>query len=169
MPSDVIPSTENQPAPLSGSSTLARLAGIGVVILWVVGGFLYLGGWFNPDERIPARFVNGFVKVYGIRCNHAKRHMRQRFFREQWQGNAPLEGRFVLDRPRAGHRPLLARRWQSLYWRYSRRDPWPRTSLSVARWPRVADRDDQSSDISVQHPAGLLRQLDCFATRPQHG
>src|SRR6202035_393058 len=76
MPSDVTPSTENQPVPLSVSSTLARLAGIGVVILWVVGGFLYLGGWFNPHELTPARFVNGFEKVYGIhsgfRRNHAK-------------------------------------------------------------------------------------------------
>ena len=43
MPSDSTASAENRPAPLSASSTLARLAGIGVVILGVVGGFLYLG------------------------------------------------------------------------------------------------------------------------------
>ena len=39
MPSDATPSTENQPAPLSVSSTLARLASIGVVILCVSEGF----------------------------------------------------------------------------------------------------------------------------------
>src|SRR5271170_4736745 len=76
MPSDATPSTENQPAPLSVSSTLARFAGIGVVLLCVVAGFLYLGGWFNPHELTPARFVNGFEEVFGIhsgfRRNHAK-------------------------------------------------------------------------------------------------
>jgi len=76
MPSDAAPSTENQPAPLSVASTLTRLAGIGVVILFVVAGFLYLGGWFNPHELTPARFVNGFEEVFGIhsgfRRNHAK-------------------------------------------------------------------------------------------------
>src|SRR5258707_5323357 len=76
MPSDATPSTENQPAPLSVSSTLGRLAGIGVVILCIVGGFLYLGGWFSPLELTPIRFVNGFEKVFGIhsgfRRNHAK-------------------------------------------------------------------------------------------------
>ena len=90
MPSDATPSTENQPAPLSVSSTLARLAGIGVVILLVVGGFLYLGGWFNPHELTPARFVNGFEKVYGIhsgfRRNHAKGVCVRGFFDSNGQG-----------------------------------------------------------------------------------
>ncbi len=75
MPTDATPSTD-QPAPLSVPGTLARLAGIGVVLLFVVGGFLYLGGWFSPHELTPARFVNGFQKVFGIhsgfRRNHAK-------------------------------------------------------------------------------------------------
>jgi hypothetical protein len=50
MPSDLTSSTENQLIPLSVSSTLARLAVIGVVILCVVAGFLYLRGWFNPQD-----------------------------------------------------------------------------------------------------------------------
>src|ERR1700691_1922280 len=76
MPNDRTASTENQLAPLSVSSTLARLAGIGLVILLVVVGFLYLGGWFNPHELTPARLVDGFQEVFGIhsgfRRNHAK-------------------------------------------------------------------------------------------------
>ena len=76
MPSDASPSTEHQPAPLSVSSTLARLAGIGAVILCVVGGFLYVGGWFSPHELTPAQLVNGLQEVFGIhsgfRRNHAK-------------------------------------------------------------------------------------------------
>ena len=85
MPNDATPSTENQPAPLSVSSTLARLAAIGVVILLIVGGFLYLGGWFNPRELTPARFVNGFEEVFGVhsgfRRNHAKGVCVTGFFR----------------------------------------------------------------------------------------
>src|ERR1700756_678014 len=90
MPDDATPSTENQPAPLSASSTLARLAGIGVVILFVVGGFLYLGGWFSPHELTPARFVDGFEKVFGIhsgfRRNHAKGMCVSGFFDSNGQG-----------------------------------------------------------------------------------
>jgi hypothetical protein len=85
MPSDATPSMENQPAPLSISSRLARLTGIGVVIQCVVGGFLYLGGWFSPYELTPIRFVNGFEKVFGIhsgfRRNPCQRRVRQRLFR----------------------------------------------------------------------------------------
>ena len=90
MPRDATASTENQPAPLSVSSTLARLAGIGVVILCVVGGFLYLGGWFSPHELTPIRFVNGFEKVFGIhsgfRRNHAKGMCVSGFFDSNGQG-----------------------------------------------------------------------------------
>src|ERR1700687_4466114 len=112
MPSDATPSTENQPAPLSVASTLARLAGIGVVILCVVAGFLYLGGWFNPHELTPARFVNGFEEVFGIhsgfRRNHAKGVCVAGFFDSNGEGtrlskaalfrtgSVPVIGRFSL-------------------------------------------------------------------------
>jgi catalase len=67
---------QNHPAPPTGSNTLARLAGIGVLLLGIVGAFLYLGGWFSPDKLTPGRFtdelerVNG--KYSGFRRNHAK-------------------------------------------------------------------------------------------------
>ena len=35
------------PKATHGGTTLARLAGIGVLLLGVVGAFLYLGGWFT--------------------------------------------------------------------------------------------------------------------------
>jgi len=65
MPSDATPSTENQSAPLSISSTLARLAGTGVVILLVVGGFLYLGGWFSPNTVQLRRICMYFAAENG--------------------------------------------------------------------------------------------------------
>src|SRR5690242_18418026 len=109
MPSDATPSTESQPAPLGMSSILARLAGGGVVILLVVGGFLYLGGWFSLHELTPARFVNGFEKVYGIhsgfRRNHAKGVCVRGFFDSNGQG-ARLSKAVVF---RSGRVPVIGR------------------------------------------------------------
>jgi catalase len=111
VPSDATPSTENQ-GPLTVSSTLPRLAGIGVVILLVVGGFLYLGGWFSPHELTSWRFVDGFEEVFGIhsgfRRNHAKGLCVTGFFDSNGQGarlskavvfepgRVPVVGRFSL-------------------------------------------------------------------------
>jgi catalase len=112
MPTDTTPSPENRPASLSASSTLARLAGIGVGIVCVVGGFLYFGGWFSPHELTPARLVDGFETVFGIhsgfRRNHAKGMCVTGYFDSNGQGarfskavvfqtgRVPVIGRFSL-------------------------------------------------------------------------
>jgi catalase len=112
LPSDSTPSAEKQPAPLSRGSTLRRLVGIGVVILCVAGGFLYLGGWFSPQKLTPARFVDEFERVGGIhsgfRRNHAKGVCVRGFFDSNGQGarlskavvfqsgRVPVIGRFSL-------------------------------------------------------------------------
>jgi hypothetical protein len=51
---------EKHPAPLTAGNMFARLAGIGVLLLGVVGAFLYLFGWFSPQKLTPARFVDEF-------------------------------------------------------------------------------------------------------------
>ena len=120
LPNDETSSTENQPALLGERSKLARLAGIGVVILCVAGAFLYLGGWFSPYELTQARFVNGFQKVYGFhsgfRRNHAKGVCVTGFFDSNGQGRrlskavvfqtgrVPVIGRFSLG----GGNPYVA-------------------------------------------------------------
>jgi catalase len=75
LPSDSAP-IEYQPPPLAKGTKLARLAGIGVLLLGVVGAFLYLGGWFSPQKLTPARFVDEFEtangRYSGFRRNHAK-------------------------------------------------------------------------------------------------
>src|ERR1700684_1130563 len=112
MPSDAAASPENQPAPLSGPSALARLAGIGGVILGVVGGVLYWGGWLSSHELTPARLVDGFETVFGIhsgfRRNHAKGMCVTGYFDSNGQGarlskaivfqtgRVPVIGRFSL-------------------------------------------------------------------------
>jgi catalase len=89
-----------------------RLGCIGVVILFVVGAFLYLGGWFSPHEITPARFADGFERVNGIhsgfRRNHAKGVCVRGFFDSNGQGTrlskavvfqagrVPVIGRFSL-------------------------------------------------------------------------
>jgi catalase len=112
LPNGETSSTENQPATLSEGSRLARLAGIGVVLLCAVAAFLYLGGWFSPHELTQARFVEGFQKVFGFwsgfRRNHAKGVCVTGYFDSNGQGTrlskavvfesgrVPVIGRFSL-------------------------------------------------------------------------
>ena len=104
--------TQNHPAPLTGSNTLARLAGIGVLLLGIVGAFLYLGGWFSPDKLTPGRFTDEFERVNGrysgFRRNHAKGVCVRGYFDSNGQGTrlskavvfrtgrVPVIGRFSL-------------------------------------------------------------------------
>jgi catalase len=103
---------EEHPAPLTPANMLGRLAGIGVLLLGVVGAFLYLGGWFSPRKLTPARFVDEFQRVDGIhsgfRRNHAKGVCVRGFFDSNGQGarlskavvflsgRVPVIGRFSL-------------------------------------------------------------------------
>jgi catalase len=105
-------SMEKHPAPLTAGNMFARLAGIGVLLLGVVGAFLYLGGWFSPQKLTPARFVDEFERVSGIhsgfRRNHAKGVCVRGFFDSNGQGarlskavvfqsgRVPVIGRFSL-------------------------------------------------------------------------
>jgi len=63
-------------AMLSEPRTMVRLAGIGALVLCIVGIFAYVGGWLSPGVLTPSRFVNGFEEVNGVhrgfRRNHAK-------------------------------------------------------------------------------------------------
>src|SRR5262245_3933994 len=103
---------------LSTASTLARLALIGVALAAVIAAFAYLGGWFTPNDLIPARFTDGFEEVYGVhpgfRRNHAKGVGVSGFFREQRKRRSALESGCLPARSCAGSRPFLARGRQSL-------------------------------------------------------
>jgi catalase len=103
------PSTESQQTRPPASSTLARLVGIGLVLLFVVAVFLYLGGWFSPHKLTPARFVDGFEKANGIhpgfRRNHAKGVGVRGFFDSNGQGTR-LSKALVF---RAGRVPVIGR------------------------------------------------------------
>ncbi|MFZ0639689.1 MAG: catalase family peroxidase [Candidatus Acidiferrales bacterium] len=85
------------------------MGGVGVVILCVVGGFLYLGGWFSPNALTPARFVDEFERVGGIhsgfRRNHAKGVGVSGYFESNGQG-ARLS-KAVVFRP--GRVPVIGR------------------------------------------------------------
>jgi hypothetical protein len=60
---------ERHPAPLTAGNMFARLASIAVLLLGLVGAFLYLGGWFSPQKLTPARFVDEFERVNGSQSN----------------------------------------------------------------------------------------------------
>ena len=109
MASDLTPSTEEQPRRLSAGSTLTRLVGMGVVLLCVVGAFLYLGGWFSLHKLTPSRFVDGFEKANGIysgfRRNHAKGVAVRGFFDSNGQGTRLCKAVVF----RAGRVPVIGR------------------------------------------------------------
>ena len=103
---------EKHPAPLTAGNMFARLAAIGVLLLGVVGAFLYLGGWLTPEKLTPARFVDEFERVNGqypgFRRNHAKGVCVRGSFDSNGQGSrlskatvfrsgrVPVIGRFSL-------------------------------------------------------------------------
>src|SRR6516165_6569069 len=67
---------EAKPLRLSATGTLARFVLIGVALAAVAGTFLYLGGWFSPNELTPARFVDGFEEVNGVHPGFRRNHAR---------------------------------------------------------------------------------------------
>ncbi|MGB7727205.1 MAG: catalase family peroxidase [Candidatus Acidiferrum sp.] len=105
-------SMQKHPTPLTAGNMFARFAGIGVLLLGVVGAFLYLGGWFSPQKLTPSRFTDELQRVNGIhsgfRRNHAKGVCVRGFFESNGQGTrlskavvfqsgrVPVIGRFSL-------------------------------------------------------------------------
>jgi catalase len=110
------------------------LGGIGIVILCVVVGFLYLGGWFSPNALTPARFVDAFERTDGIfrgfRRNHAKGVGVSGYFESNGQGarlskavvfrpgRVPVIGRFSFGGgdPDVADAPNLVRGLGLLFW-----------------------------------------------------
>lgn len=110
--SDLTLEQGNPPVNLTPAEIFGRLAGIGILLLAVMGGFFYLGGWFSPHELTQVRFVDGFEKVNGLhpgfRRNHAKGLPVTGFFESNGKGTqiskavvflpgrVPVIGRFSL-------------------------------------------------------------------------
>ena len=108
---------EKHPAPLTPGNKFARLVGIGVLLLCVLGAFLYLGGgWFSPQKLMPARFVDEFERVNGIhsgfRRNHAKGVCVRGFLESNGNGTRFSKAVVLPSRPSAYYRPLFNRRRQ---------------------------------------------------------
>jgi catalase len=120
-------SAEAERPRLSTASMLARLALIGVALAAAAGTFAYLGGWFNPHDLTPARFVDGFEEVNGVhsgfRRNHAKGLGTSGFFESNGngvrlskavvfrEGRVPIIGRFSQGggQPYAADKPDVVR------------------------------------------------------------
>jgi catalase len=100
---------EEHPAGPAAGDRFARLAAIGVLLLGIVGAFLYLGGWFSPQKLTPARFVDEFERANGIhsgfRRNHAKGVCVRGFFESN--GNGTRFSKAVVFQP--GRVPVIGR------------------------------------------------------------
>jgi catalase len=111
MPSDSHTSTDTHAVSSPNGIAFPRLAGVGLILLCVAGGFFYLGGWFSPHALTPARFTDEFEAggVHsGFRRNHAKGLPVTGFFESNGQGarfsravvfnagRVPVIGRFSL-------------------------------------------------------------------------
>src|SRR5215471_13748262 len=94
---------------LGTTSTLVRLAFIGVALAAVAGTFAYLRGWLTPNALTPARFTDGFEEVYGVhpgfRRHHAKGVGVSGFFESN--GNGVRLSKAAVFRP--GRVPVLGR------------------------------------------------------------
>jgi catalase len=101
--------SETAPMEKPAGNMFGRLAGVGVLILGVVGAFLYLGGWLSPNKLTPARFVDEFQQVDGIhsgfRRNHAKGVGVSGFFESN--GNGARFSKAVVFKP--GRVPVIGR------------------------------------------------------------
>lgn len=102
-------SVEANRRPLGIGATVVRLAVIGGILLIVVGGFAYLGGWLTPRALTPARFTDAFQNANGIhpgfRRNHAKGVGVSGFFESNGNG-AKVSKAAVFQ---AGRVPVLGR------------------------------------------------------------
>src|SRR5579883_836330 len=69
------PPNQSTKAPSAGKSP-AGLIVIAAILVAVVSGFAYLGGWMTPNALTPSRFVDALEQVDGVhpgfRRNHAK-------------------------------------------------------------------------------------------------
>jgi catalase len=137
---------------LTTRNVLARMVGIGAVILAVVAAFLYLGGWFSPRALTPGKFVDGFERVNGLhsgfRRNHAKGVGVSGFFDSNGQGTRlskalvfrtgriPVIGRFSLGNgnPQVPDAPDIVR-GLGLQFRLSDGEEWRTAMVNLPVFP----------------------------------
>jgi catalase len=88
---------------------LIRTGGVGIIVLAVVGIFLYLGGWFSPHKLTPARFTDGFEQAFGVhsgfRRNHAKGLCVTGFFESNGRGTRLSKAEIF----KSGRYPVIGR------------------------------------------------------------
>jgi catalase len=167
LPNDSSASAEKQPGPLSRGSSLPRLLGVGIIILCVVAGFLYLGGWFSPRALTPARFVDAFERADGIfsgfRRNHAKGVGVSGYFESNGQGvrlskavvfrpgRVPVLGRFSFGGgdPSVADAPNLVR-GLGLLFRLPDGEEWRTAMVSLPVFPFKTPQDFYDNLVASQ-------------------
>ncbi|MGB2634990.1 MAG: catalase family peroxidase [Candidatus Acidiferrum sp.] len=174
---------------LIGRETFGRLAGIGVLLLGVVGAFFYVGGWFSPHELTQARFVDGFEKVNGVhpgfRRNHAKGVCVTGYFESNGKGTriskaslflrgrVPVIGRFSLGTgdPNQADGPGVAR-GLGIDYLMSDGEEWRTTMINLPVFPfkdpqAFYDNMIASAPDPVTHQPDPAKQAAFMASHPE--
>ena len=112
--------SEPDPAPVRGTTSLARIMAIAALLVTIAALFLYAGGWLTPHTLTPAALVNTLEQVNGLHPGFRRAHPKgvsvTGYFESNGQGQAiskaqvfrpgrvPILGRFSL----AGGQPYAA-------------------------------------------------------------
>lgn len=189
MASDSMVERENRSASPAQGGTLARAAGIGVLLLGVMGAFFYLGGWFSPHELTQARFVDGFEKANGLhpgfRRNHAKGVCVTGFFESNGKGTRiskaalflpgriPVIGRFSLGTgdPNQADGPFVAR-GLGIDYQMADGEEWRTTMINLPVFPfkdphAFYDNMMASAPDPVTHQPDPAKQAAFMASHPE--
>jgi catalase len=94
---------------LSEIAAMARLALIGILLVFLLASFAFVAGWLSPGLLTPSRFVDTFEQVNGVhagfRRNHAKGVCIAGYFDSNGAG-VPLSSAAVFEPSRV---PVIGR------------------------------------------------------------
>jgi catalase len=179
----------NPPVNLTAGEIFGRLAGIGILLLAVMGAFFYLGGWFSPHELAQARFVDGFEKVNGLhpgfRRNHAKGVCVTGYFDSNGKGaqiskaivflpgRVPVIGRFSFGTgdPNTADAPGIPR-GLGIDYQMSDGEEWRTTMINLPVFPfkdpqAFYDNMIASAPDPVTHQPDPAKQTAFMASHPE--
>jgi catalase len=95
--------------PLNASQKLARLAGIGLVVLIAAGAFAYVNGALDPQRLTPARVVDVFEQNNGVHPGYRRNHPKGICVAGYFESNGAAAGLSKAQVFANGRTPVIGR------------------------------------------------------------